>query len=263
MLKIERSIIRVADYSPGKCPVMDAEGDVFDLVTMHTSKILEADHFQYHYLDPDGGRTSAVSFQTVCPDYHILDRLGIVSVPFEAGLRRTGLAVLAWTTAYYDAMRAAHPDGFFNYPQHYLFYTESGTPTDKALRSWGHLDVWPDCKRVASRDSVMGIVERLFDYEINRLLWPCSLSSAEGGTLPDHVKSMLSTRLKAVYLYDSDSPTFEIHGAEPAVRLTREVFEQAGLDASSDSSELSVEAYQQIDVDRFLETFLGSVFDRP
>lgn len=241
---------------------MDAESDVFDLLTMHTSKILEADHFQYHCLDPDGGRTSAVSFQTVCPDYHILDRLGIVSVPFETGLRCTGLAVLAWTTAYYEAMRASYPDGFFNYPQHYLFYTESGTLTDKALGSWGHLDVWPDCKRVASPDSVSGIVERLFSYEINRLLWPRSLSAVGSqASLPNHVKSMLSTRLKAVYLYDSDSPTFEIHGAEPAIRLTRETFEQAGLDGS-DLSELSIEAYQQIDVDRFLETFLGSVFDR-
>ena len=75
---------------------MDAESDVLDLLTMHTSKILEAGHFAYHCLDRDGERSSA-TFQNLCPDYHVLDRLGIVSVPFEAGLRSTGLAMLAWS----------------------------------------------------------------------------------------------------------------------------------------------------------------------
>ncbi len=250
---------------------MDAESDVFELLTMHTSKILKADHFQYHYLDPDGGQTSAVSFQTVCPDYHILDRLGIVSIPFETGLRNTGLAVLAWTTAFYDAMRAANPDGFFDYPQHYLFYTvddegivtetEPGTLNDEAMRGWSHLDVWPDCKRVACPNSIVGLVEKLFDYEINRLLWPRSLSAVEvEATLPDHARRMLQTRMKDIYLYDSDSPTLEIHGAEPAVRLARKACEEAGLDTSG--AELSIETYERIDIDRFLETFLGSVFDR-
>lgn len=249
---------------------MDAVNDVFDLLNMHTSKILEAGHFEYRHVQTDGDGTSAVGFHAVCPDYHVLDRLGIVSVPFEAGLRHTGLAVLAWTTAFYDALRASSPDGFFNYPQHYLLYmvddqgivteSEPGTLTAESMKGWSHLDVWPDCKWVASPNSVVGMVEKLFDYEINRVLWPRSLSAVEGeGTLPDHVRRMLQTRLKGIYLYDSDSPTFEIHGAEPAVRLTREACEHAGLDASEVA--LPVESYERVDVDQFLSVIIGSVFD--
>lgn len=255
---------------------MDAGGDVFDLPVMHTSKLLKASHFEYRSRDPDGVMSPVPGFEAWCADYHALDRLGIVAVPFEAGLQHTGLAILAWTTAFYDVLRAESPDDFFNYPQHYVFYatddqgtivtqTEPGTLTDKAVSSWGHLDVWPDCKRIACPNSARGLVERLFDYEINRLLWPRQMLSSESKSearLPEYVRRMLLTRLKGVYLYASDSPTLEIHAAEPAVQLTHEARQQAGLGAIGDSaSKLAVEAYEQIDVDQFLDTFLGAVFE--
>lgn len=234
---------------------------------MHTSKILRANHFEYRCVS--GGESSPVDFETLFPDYNTLDRLGIVSVPFEGGLRHTGLAVLAWTTAFYDAMRATHPDGFFNYPQHYLFYmvgdhgiVAENEVTDEAMKGWSHLDVWPECKRVASPSSISGIVENIFTYEINRLLWPCSLTAAEdNGILPDHMKRMLRTRMKAIYLYGSDSPTLEIHAAEQARRLTREAGEWASV--GPDATGTPIEAHERIDVDEFLDNYLGNVFDNP
>ena len=239
---------------------------------MHTSTILEAGHFAYHRLGPDV-EPSAAGFEALCPDYHPQDRLGIVAVPFEAGLRHTGLAVLAWTTAFYDALRRDHPDGFYDYPQHYLFYaadehgpvteTEPGTLTDKAVGSWGRLDLWPDCKRVSSPDSVSDLVRRLFEYEINRLLWPRHLTaSADEVRLPNYMARMLRTRLKGVYLYGSDSPTIEIRAAEPALLLTRETREQAGLSAAGDASDPATETYEQVDGGHFLDRFLGPVFEK-
>ena len=254
---------------------MDVAADVLDFLSMHTSAILQARHFEYHGREENGATSPTAGFEALCPDYHALDRLGIVAVPFEAGLQHTALAVLAWTTAFYDSLRAEHPEGFFNYPQHYVFYatdndgmivtqTDHGTLTDEAIGSWGHLDIWPDCKRVETPNSVSGVVQALFGHEINRLLWPRSLSSADcdgEARLPQYARRMLRTRLKAVYLYNSDSPTVEIHAAEPVVRLKREACEQAGLGAITDSVQLAIEAYEHIDIDQFLETFLGSVFE--
>jgi hypothetical protein len=241
------------------------------LQVMHTSKILQASHFAYRSRGPDGVMTPSPGFETLCPDYHALDRLGIVALPFEAPMQHASLGILAWTTAFYDALRAESHGGFFNYPQHYVFYatdnrgtlvTKSESLTDEAVGSWGHLDVWPDCKQVESPNSVNGIVARLFDFEINRLLWPRPMSSVgDEPRLPEYVRRMLLTRLKGVYLYDSDSPTVEIHAREPVMRLAREAREQAGLRAFDDAAERSVEAYEQIDVDQFLDTYLGSVFE--
>ena len=232
---------------------------------MHTSTILRSEHFQYRCLD--GGALAPADFDALWPEYHALDRLGIVSGPFESGLRHTGLAGLAWTTAFYDVMRATHPDGFFNYPQHYLFYmVDEGTAVENevsggAMKAWSHLDVWPDCKRVASPGSVTNLVERLFNFEINRVLWPCSLTaSGEDGTLPEYVKHMLHTRLKDVYIYGSDSPTLEIRAAEPATRLTREAAEYAGLGAAP--IEAAFETHERIGVGEFLNDYLGSAFEK-
>ena len=229
---------------------------------MHTSKILEAGHFEYRRPGTDTGESSTAGFDALCPDYHPQDRLGIVSVPFEAGLRHTGLAVLAWTTAFYDALRAERSTGFFDYPQHYVFYaaTAPETSADEAVGNWGHLDVWPDCKRVAAPTSVSGLVQQLFEYEINRLLWPHHLSAAgDEARLPNYILRMLRTRLKGVYVYGGDSSTIEIRGREPALKLTRKTREQAGV--GGDPPGPSVEAYQQLDGDHFLDTYLASVFE--
>ena len=229
---------------------------------MHTSKILEAGHFEYRRLGAADAGPSTAGFDALCPDYHPQDRLGIVSAPFEAGLRHTGLAVLAWTTAFYDALRAAYPTGFFEYPQHYVFYA-ADEHADGAVGSWSHLDVWPDCKRVASPVSVSGLVQLLFEYEINRLLWPHLLgAAADEARLPNYMLRMLRTRLKGVCVYGGDSPTIEIRGGEPASRLTRETREQAGLGADGDPTRSSVEAYQQLDGDHFLDTYLAAAFEQ-
>ena len=76
---------RIADSLCAGPLVMDAGGDVFDLPVMHTSKLLKASHFEYRSRDPDGVMSPVPGFEAWCPNYHALDRLGIVAVPFEAG----------------------------------------------------------------------------------------------------------------------------------------------------------------------------------
>ena len=240
---------------------------------MHTSTQLNTDHFEYFRLLPDAAGRLPTGFESFCPNYHSQDRLGIVSSPFEAAVRHTPVAVLAWTTAFYDALRARGGE-FFNYPQHYAFYpvtgesviTETGPrpAEDVAIGCWGHLDVWPGCKQVATPATVGGIVKSLFEYDVNRVLWPAGLlATGEPPQINHNFRKMLRTRLKGVYLYNSDRPTIEIVAAEPPAKLARQTQAQAGIADGIEGSEPAadyVEALEQIEVDAFLE-MLGPVFE--
>ena len=89
---------------------------------MHTSTLLKSSDFQYWRLTDD--RRISADFGTFCPDYHELDRVGVISPCFEDGILYTGDALLALTTAFYDVLRSQGTD-FFDYPQHFAFI---GTP---------------------------------------------------------------------------------------------------------------------------------------
>ena len=86
---------------------------------MHTSKILQSSDFQY-WEKRDSGWV-AVGFESLFPDYHQLDRVGVVAPGMEEGVRQVGPALLALTTAFYDVHRAARRNDFFDYPQHFAF----------------------------------------------------------------------------------------------------------------------------------------------
>jgi hypothetical protein len=186
---------------------------------MHTSKVLRSLDFQYRPLE--GSVTVDVS--VFCPHYHTLDRVGVVSPGLEDGVRGTGYALLALTTAFYDVLRA-HTADFFDYPHHFAFLdaneagvrTRSGRlPLDTATMGapWGGLDVWPDSNWITAPGTVTGMLKKVFDWQISRLFWPEDFTTPQGAEplLPAHVLALLRTRLKTVYYYNTTLPTIAIH----------------------------------------------------
>lgn len=177
---------------------------------MHTSTRMSAADFQFWQHGPNGAHPT--DFATFCPDYHELDRIGVVSPTLEMGVHQTSYALLALTTAFYDSLRTCGDD-FFDYPQHFAFVGAEGTDictgngplapdTPKLWHAWSWLDVWPDNKWVTAPATAKGMLQRVFDYQINRLFWPRSLKlEANKPALPPYVWKMLRTRLKAVYYY--------------------------------------------------------------
>ena len=80
---------------------------------MHTSKLLRASDFQYWRLAED--KRISIDFEGFCPDYHELDRVGVISPYIEDGILYTGDALLALTTAFYDVLRITR-DRFLRLP---------------------------------------------------------------------------------------------------------------------------------------------------
>jgi len=177
---------------------------------MHTSTRLRATDFQFWQQNLSA--VQPIDFSTFCPDYHALDRVAVVSPSLEDGVCQTSYALLALTTAFYDSLRA-RSDDFFNYPQHFAFvgaqgvdvYTGNGllsSATPKLWHAWSWLDVWPDNKWVTAPPTATAMLQRVFDYQINRLFWPRGLQPQQNeATLPDYAWKMLKTHLKAVYYY--------------------------------------------------------------
>lgn len=179
---------------------------------MHTSTRLSSADF--HFFRHGSAGLQPMTFADFCPDYHELDRIAVVSPTLEAGVYQTSYALLALTTAFYDRLRARGGD-FFDYPQHFAFvgaegdhvYTSNGSlplTTPKLWDAWSWLDVWPVNKWVPTPVTATGMLQRVFDYQINRLFWPRSLQPGENEpALPAYVWKMLRTRLKTVCYYDN------------------------------------------------------------
>ncbi len=193
---------------------------------MHTSTRLCAADFQFW--DQNSIPVQPIDFSAFCPDYHKLDRVGVVSPCLEDGVYQTSYALLALTTAFYDSLHAGGDD-FFDYPQHFAFigaqgaevYTDSGLlplDTPELWHAWSWLDVWPDNKWVTALPTAAGMLQRVFDYQINRLFWPHGLRPQKNeAALPDYAWKMLKTHLKAVYYYEDGG---QQAGADVEIRVT-------------------------------------------
>ena len=242
---------------------------------MHTSTRLSINDVQWFRQDSTGAQ--AITFADFCPDYHELDRVGVVSPTLEAGVYHTSHALLALTTAFYDCMRLRGHD-FFDYPQHFAFvggegdaiYTASGLlplTTPKVWDAWSWLDVWPANKWVVAPVTARGLVQRIFDYQFTRLFWPRSLQPMElEAALPTYVGKMLRTRLKVVYYYDDtnamqplpvgDQITARI--APTGSCIVQESFDRLPSVVPSTEALLTDQAYERVSVDAFLEGVLGN-----
>lgn len=232
---------------------------------MHTSTRLAATDFYYGQRTAAG--TVSCSFADFCPNYHELDRVAVVSLSLEDGVLYTGRTLLALTTAFYDSQRERRAD-FFDYPQHFALVgtTATGvqlgstaTPnTPELWAAWSWLDVWPSHKWISAPPTATGMLQRVFDYQINRLFWPYHLlpTFAEQ-PLPDYAYRMLRTRLKAVYYYSLATgpqmqlPTLAVRSSAVANELWQECI--ARLPAAPGSSPAE-ECFQAVQVDEFLRT---------
>ncbi len=245
---------------------------------MHTSKLLRASDFQYWHLAED--ERISVDFKEFCPDYHELDRVGVISPCLEDGILYTGDALLALTTAFYDVLRSRKTD-FFDYPQHFAFIGVSGgtvhthgegLPMDRIGTGWGNLDVWPNSKWIPTPRSATGMLKQIFDFQINRPFLPHDFKPGfDESPLPAYARKMLSTRLKAVYYYNTPIPNVEIRASQQVAdlvqrsiadfpnaesTLTHQV-QGCKVEHSTQSNFPYVGRYQQVSVDNFLEDMAG------
>lgn len=233
---------------------------------MHTSTRLAAADFQYWRWTEEG--SIQCSFADFCPDYHELDRVGVVSPCLEDGVLFVGRTLLALTTAFYDSQRARFSD-FFDYPQHFAFVNAigEGVQTDshgtapnaaETWAAWSWLDVWPDNKWITAPATATDLLQRVFDFQINRLFWPRGLAPApdEQG-LPAYAYQILRTHLKSVYLYTTGTPvqeeptTFEVRVSPAANELWQESIGRLP-NPPSQSALSAVERFEPIDIDNFL-----------
>lgn len=98
---------------------------------MRTSQLPRSSRFQYRRIAA-AGRTN-VGFSGFCPAYHGQDRVGVVSPRLEDGILHTGYALLALTTAFFDA-QIAHGGDFFVYP--YQFAIIDSDQSGVATGAW-------------------------------------------------------------------------------------------------------------------------------
>ena len=252
---------------------------------MHTSEVLRSSHFQVWHVDADTSRRG--EFSTFCSNYHEQDRAGVVSPRLEDGILHAGYALLALTTAFYDVQRSRTSE-YFIYPQHFAFidadYTGVSTGAGRLAMTlddssigaaWGWLDVWPASNWIATPGTPAGILQKIFDFQINRLFWPQNFEPEKAdGSLPTYARKLLKARLKSVYYYNSSTPTVEICAAQPAAdivqqsidRLPKAVldarqevdggppsqYQPSGVEPGADDYPYR-ESYRQVTADDFLE----------
>ena len=236
---------------------------------MHTSKLLKASDFQYWRLAEN--QRISVDFEGFCPDYHELDRVGVISPCLEDGILYTGDALLALTTAFYDVLRSRETD-FFDYPQHFAFIgTSEDTvhtrderlPMDRIGTGWGNLDVWPNSKWIATPGNATGMLKKVFDFQINRLFLPHGFKpGSDESPLPAYARKMLGTRLKAVYYYNTPSPNIEISASQQVADLIqRSIAEfpntEREIEPPGQTDFPFVGCYQQVSIDGFLADMVG------
>jgi hypothetical protein len=241
---------------------------------MHTSKVLKSSDFQFRRLGENGAVD--VDFDSLCPNYHRLDRTGVVSPRLEDGVLNAGYAILAQTTAFYDVLRSKMDD-FFEYPQHLAFLdvndegvnTRCGRLDGRTAMGgpWSSLDVWPQSNWISASGTVSGMLHKVYDLHVNRLLWPEDfMPGPDEATLPSYVcRRMLKTRLKGVTYYNASAPNVEVRVTQPVEDIVRTSIgrlpggegEPRGVIEPADGDFLYVERYRQVGVDEFLETVDG------
>jgi hypothetical protein len=123
---------------------------------MHSAQELESSSFR---VVVDGEETRIVDLFEGFGDQ---DRLGVV-LSRPCGAVGASALITATITAFYDLQRA-RGDGFFIYPDYFLFHV--GRP----LGDHARLDIWPRRKEVVVPDDPQAILEAVNDRAITRLV---------------------------------------------------------------------------------------------
>lgn len=188
---------------------------------MHTSTRLNSTDFQYW--QNEAGVQKKATFDDCFPNYHVYDRVGVVSPCLEDGVIHTGHALLALTTAFYDFHRSQSAD-FFTYPQHFVFVgqddegiqTREGPASpelETVWHAWSWLDVWPSSKWIVGHLTASAMLKNVLDYQITRLFWPKELKpDSNDAKLPAYALKLLKSDLHSVYLYSSSRNELEVSG---------------------------------------------------
>jgi hypothetical protein len=126
---------------------------------MHTAAELASSDFAIEI----AGRPA--SLQDVFDGFTDRDRLGVV-VRRPCGAIGASALILAAVTAFYDVQRHRHgPNGFFIYPDYFLFHV------GERWGDHGMLDVWPSHKEVVvDKDSPEELLRAINDRAVTRLL---------------------------------------------------------------------------------------------
>lgn len=125
---------------------------------MHTAKELSSSAFAVEV----AGRPA--SLKDIFPGFTGQDRVGVV-VRLPCGATGASTVILASVTAFYDHQREKWgPDGFFIYPDYFLFHV-GGRWGDH-----GMLDIWPSHKEVVVCDEPEEQLRAINDRAVTRLL---------------------------------------------------------------------------------------------
>jgi len=243
---------------------------------VHTSDRLSQDDFSYRLSGPDGYEKKC--FADLFPDYHPLDRTGIISPCLEDGILHAPSIILGLTTAFYDHLRALSDD-FFNYPQHFSFIggchekvnTGSGPMVlerDQIGEAWGCLDVWPGTNWIIHPARSENMLDQIYRYQINRVFWPASLRPDNvQKKLPPLVDRFLRNRLKSVWYYNPDDADVEILLSDTASHFVQESIDRLppsiALDIIASPGEpagLVENQFRMVDPGEFLDD-MGSCFN--
>ena len=219
---------------------------------MHTSSILTASDFTYRLITRE--QTEACDFSAFCPGYHEQDRVGVVTLHPEDGIRHCGIAMLAITTSFYDTLRGRY-DEFFDYPQHFAIIDAGPVPQWGPIGSaWGWIDVWPNTNWIASGGNAYDMLHQVFRYQINCLFWPESLQpNVSGNYLPGYARQLLSRRLKSVLYYHTENPSLEIQGTASALVIVSGSLDRLGSTICNDRPPHSVQRFRSLTPTEFLD----------
>jgi hypothetical protein len=125
---------------------------------MHTATELSSSAFAIEVAGRRG------SIHEVFPGFTDRDRLGVV-VRRPCGAIGASALILAAVTAFYDVQREKHgPDGFFIYPDYFLFHI------GERWGNHGMLDIWPSHKEVVVGDDPEELLRAINDRAVTRLL---------------------------------------------------------------------------------------------
>jgi hypothetical protein len=164
------------------------------------------------------------SLQDVFLDFNDRDRLGVI-VRRPCGATGASAVILAAVTAFYDIQRDRHgPEGFFIYPDYFLFHV------GERWGDHGMLDIWPSHKEmVVGTDSSEEVLRAVNDRAITRLL----VQDRERCEPNFERQSLASAqdRIISALAYSADG-----HVSEPDVTVTGNRVTEAYVDAVFDDS---------------------------
>lgn len=188
---------------------------------MHTAIELASSDFAIEIAGRPG------SLKEVFEGFTDRDRLGVI-VRQPCGAIGASALILAAVTAFYDIQRDRHgPDGFFIYPDYFLFHV------GKRWGDHGMLDVWPSHKEVVvAEDDAEALLRAVNDRAVTRLL----VDDCEPRNQAFERESLASARDRIV---SALAYSAEGRVAEPDVIVTGNRVTESYVDAVIDDSKRS------------------------